>query len=199
MFNLKRMTAATPDTNKRLLLGAGVYAKNFVVGTDTMESVKAAGRLLATTSGGGTLTITKNGHYTQIDGLPENTRGTYILDNWTASSQATVKEYTKDALKLALAAAQEADDAPEGYTGILPKAGLEDSDYLDNITFIGRLSGSKKPILIQLFNVFNTQDFSMAPKDGDEATFQLTLTAHYNVEDTDTPPFAIYYPTEVSE
>jgi hypothetical protein len=197
IFNTKKLTAMSATAPEHLLLGAGVFAKNFTVGTDTYESAKAAGKLLGITTGGGEWKATKNGHYTAVDGTPENTKGTYILDSWASTLQATIKEFTPDTIKMALAAAKiETENNPTGYKKITPKGTLDLADYTDNVTYIGRLVGSEKPVIIQVLNAFNTNDVSIQPKDGDEATVQVIFTGHYAADDNDTPPFAVYYPVE---
>ena len=190
MFNQKRITGQTSETKENLLLGAGVFAKDYVVGTDTLESIKTDKKLLGATSGGGT----KNGHYLQIDGMPENTKGNYILDSWATQLQITLQETTVESLKMALTAAKTDTTTTTNYTTIIPKNGMEDEDYIDSVSFIGRLSGSNDPIVITIFNAINTADLSLNPQDGKEGTVQLTLTGHYTADDPESPPFKIFYP-----
>ena len=90
IFNTKRMSALTEKTVEHFVLGAGVFAKNFTPGTDSFESAKTAGKLLGATTGGGEFKAAKVGHYSQVDGAPEHTKGLYILDYWAATMQATV-------------------------------------------------------------------------------------------------------------
>ena len=194
MFNQKRITGQTSETKENLLLGAGVFAKDYVVGTDTLESIKTDKKLLGATNGGGTFTATKNGHYLQIDGMPENTKGNYILDSWATQLQITLQETTVESLKMALTAAKTDTTTTTNYTTIIPKNGMEDEDYIDSVSFIGRLSGSNDPIVITIFNAINTADLSLNPQDGKEGTVQLTLTGHYTADDPESPPFKIFYP-----
>ena len=49
-------------------------------------------------------------------------------------------------------------------------------------------------MIITIFNALNTADLSIAPKEGEEGSLSLTLTAHYDPEDLDKPPFRIFYP-----
>lgn len=198
LFNHKRMTGQTSETKAHLLLGAGILVKDYDPSKDTYETAKTAKKILGATSGGSTFTATKNGHYLDIDGVAENTKGNWILDSWAANLQTTVKEIMAENLQLSLAAAKlSAGDstAGQGYTTITPKAVLEDGDYIGSLSYIGRISGSEKPVVITIFNAFNTADLSVNPKDGEEGALALTLTAHYSLEDPDTPPFKIYYPT----
>lgn len=194
MFNQKRITGQTSETKERLLLGAGVFAKGYVPGTDTLESLKTNSKLLGATTGGGTFTATKNGHYLQIDGMPENTKGNYILDSWGTTLEMTLQETTVETLKFALTAAATDDTTTKGYTTIIPKNGMEDEDYEDSVSFVGRLSGSNDPVVITIFNAIATSDLKINPQDGKESSIQVTLTGHYDPDDPETPPFKIYYP-----
>lgn len=197
IFNTKRMSALTEKTVEHFVLGAGVFAKNFIPGTDTYESAKTAGKLLGATTGGGEFKAAKVGHYSQVDGAPENTKGLYILDYWTTTMQATVKELTADTIAAAMTAAKKTtEESVTGYDVIVPKSAIELDDYTENVTYIGRLVGSEKPIIIQIFNAFNTNDLSIQPKDNDEASVQVIFAGHYDPSDLETPPYKIYWPKE---
>ena len=201
IFNHKRMTGQTSETKAHLLLGAGILVKDYDPATDTYETARSSKKILGATSGGSTFTATKNGHYLSIDGVPENTAGNWILDNWASTLQTTVQEITAENLKMSLAAAKlDTSDSTSGkdYTVIAPKDALEDEDYIGSLSYIGRISGSEKPVIVTIFNAFNTADLSLNPKDGEEGSLALTLTAHYGPDDPDTPPFKIYYP-KISE
>ena len=196
IFNHKRMTGQTSETKAHLLLGSCVLAKDYNPATDTYETAQS--KIIGATNGGSTFTATKNGHYLSIDGVPEKTKGNYILDSWDASVQTTVQELTADGIKMALAAASASkgeDSSGKGYSAVItPKSVLDDADYIDSISLIGRISGSEKPVIITIFNAFNTGDFSLNPKDGEEGSFALTLTAHYSLDNLDAQPFKIYFP-----
>jgi hypothetical protein len=75
-----------------------------------------------------------------------------------------------------------------------PCAEIELDDYIDNITWIGTLSGSKKPVIIQVYNALNTDGLKLTVKDKGEATIPATFYGHYSPDDLDSPPFGIFYP-----
>lgn len=145
IFNTKRMTGMTEKTVEHFVLGAGVFAKDFIPGTDTYESAKTAGKLLGATTGGGEFKAAKVGHYSQVDGAPENTKGLYILDYWTTTMQATVKELTADTIVEAMTAAKKTtEESVTGYDVIVPKSAIELDDYTENVTYIGRPRRQRK-------------------------------------------------------
>lgn len=111
--------------------------------------------------------------------------------------QATVKELTADTIVEAMTAAKKTtEESVTGYDVIVPKSAIELDDYTENVTYIGRLVGSEKPIIIQIFNAFNTNDLSIQPKDNDEASVQVIFAGHYDPNDLETPPYKIYWPKE---
>lgn len=198
IFNHKRMTGQTEKTIDRLQLGAGIFVKDYKPGTDTYESVRTGDKLLGATTGGGTFTASKVGHYLQIDGVPENTKGNWILDYWKASLQTTMQELTPEILSTAMAAATITTGSSDlaNYKVITPKDHLDDADYIDSLSFVGTLSGSTLPIVITIFNAFNTGDLSINPQDAKESTVALSLDANYDADELDKAPYVIYYPTK---
>ena len=63
----------------------------------------------------------------------------------------------------------------------------------ENITYVGTISGSDKPVIIQVLNSINTEGLSLSMQDKSETVIAATFTGHYD-DDDDNPPFKIYYP-----
>lgn len=195
---MKKITGITAKTPDRLLLNAGAFFKNYNPETDTVNAAKA--KLIGATQGGGSFSAVPTVRPIEIDGASGNIKGMSVIDDWTVTMTANVKEVTVDGLKLALGAATtETSTAPTGYTKISGKPDFEDEDYQDNITWVGTLKGSDKPVIIVLKNALSTNGLSLTVADKGEAVIPITLTGHYDSMDTDAPPFEIYYPTEVTE
>lgn len=197
IFNTKRMTGMTEKTVEHFVLGAGVLQKTLSRERTPTRAQRQRANFSGATTGGGEFKAAKVGHYSQVDGAPENTKGLYILDYWTTTMQATVKELTADTIVEAMTAAKKTtEESVTGYDVIVPKSAIELDDYTENVTYIGRLVGSEKPIIIQIFNAFNTNDLSIQPKDNDEASVQVIFAGHYDPNDLETPPYKIYWPKE---
>jgi hypothetical protein len=132
----------------------------------------------------------------EIDGVKGTAKGLQNIDTWTVTMTANVKEFTAEAIKTALGAADAgAENAPEGYTRISGRSELKDEDYLDNLTWVGRLSGSGKPVIIVVKNALSTSGLSVSFADKSEGLIPITVTGHYTAADLESPPFDIYYPT----
>lgn len=194
---LKSLSGYTAKTAENLVLDAGAFFKNFDVKTDNYDTAVTAGKLLGATRGGGNFNATPTVRQIEVDGVKGKAKGLTVIDSWDVNMTANMLEVTIESLKLSLASATSAVDAVNypGYTQIKANNYIALADYIDNITWVGTISGSDKPVIIQIYNVLNTNGLSIQTQDKNEVVTALTLTGHYDDTDLDSPPFAIYYPT----
>lgn len=188
----------TAETPKSLLLDAGAFFKNFYVDTDTYASAVAAGKLLGATSGGGSFSAIPTIRPIEIDGVMGAAKGLQVIDSWAISLTANIKEVKKATLQTALTASSVDTSTSADYDIISAKNEIALTDYIDNITWIGKLSGTNDPVIIQIYNALNTTGLTVNVAPKAEATLQLTFNAHYIDTDLDTPPFKIYYPKAIT-
>lgn len=190
-------TGYTAETPKSLLLDAGAFFKNFYVDTDTFASAVAAGKLLGATQGGGSFAAIPSMRKIDIDGIKGAAKGLEVIDEWVVTISAKVKEVKKSTIKTALASANEDTATSANYDILTANSEIALTDYIDNITWVGTLSGTNDPVIIQVYNSLNTNGLSLNVADKGEALIDLTFTGHYSDTDTSTPPFKIYYPKAV--
>lgn len=191
---MKTYSGFSTKTAKSLLLDAGAFFKNFEVGTDTFESAKAAGKLIGATSGGGEFSAVPEVRQIEIDGVKGKAKGLEVIDSWEVYLKGTFIEITKDTIKEALAASDVDSISDEDYDVITARNNLELTDYIDNVTWVGTLSGSDDPVIIQVYNAIDTSGLTLTTEDKNQSTIEATFYGHYEQDDLDTPPFAIYYP-----
>ena len=191
---MKKYSGFTIETAKSLLLNAGAYFKNFNVGTDDFDSAVAAGKLIGATKGGGEFSAVPEIRQIEVDGVAGRAKGLETIDSWDIYLKANVLEVKEATIQSGLAASSVDTATNTDYDIITASNNLEVSDYIDNITWVGTLSGSDKPVIIQIFNALNTEGLKFSTTDKAEATISLTFYAHYTQDDLDTPPFKIYYP-----
>lgn len=184
----------TADTSKRLLLDAGAFFKNFEVGTDTFDSAVSGGKLIGATQGGGTFSAIPTIRRIEIDGVKGAAKGLEAIDEWVVTLTANVKEVSEDVIVAALASGASASGSA-GYNKITAANYIELTDYIDNITWVGKLSGTDTPVIIQVKNALSTGGLTLQTQDKNEAVLALTFTGHYDADDLDSPPFEIHYPT----
>ena len=210
MGKKKVFTGFTKETPERLLLDAGAFFKNFVYipggdRNDTYDSAVAAGKLLGATKGGGEFSAVPNIRQIEVDGTKGRTKGLEYIDYWDVYIKATIVEATTDAIKSALCAANVDAGSDTKYDVITGKSEIELSDYIDNVTWVGKLSGSNEPVIIIVDNALNTDGLKLTVQDKSEATIPMTFYGHYDTESLEEPPFHVFYPkkevssTEVSQ
>ncbi len=206
LFKKKNYNGITSNTPTHLQLGAGAFFKNFIVGTDTYASAKAGGKLIGATSGGGTFSAVPTINNISIDGGGSRVKGFADVPEWEVHLSANVKELSADSIRDALGLADiittstTEDVIPAGYSGIIKgRTGIEDTDYIENITWVGCITGSEKPVIIQLFNGLNEAGLTYNMTDDNNGTMALDFYAYNTLEefmdDEVSAPFKIYYPT----
>lgn len=191
---MKKYSGFTTETAKSLLLNAGAYFKNYDVSTDDFDSAVTAGKLIGATKGGGEFSAVPEIRQIEVDGVAGRAKGLETIDSWDIYLKANVLEVKEATIQSGLAASSVDASTNTNYDIITASNNLEVSDYIDNITWVGTLSGSDKPVIIQIFNALNTEGLKFSTTDKAEATISLTFYAHYTQDDLDTPPFKIYYP-----
>ena len=194
MKKAKTYSGYTTDTPESLLLDAGAFFKNFIVGTDNFESAVAGGKLLGATKGGGEFKAVPTIRQIEVDGIKGRAKGLEVIDAWDVYIKANVLEVKKSTISAALSGSDVDTKSNIDYDIITARNYILDEDYVDNITWVGTLSGSEKPVIIQVNNAINTEGLTLATQDKAETVLSMTFYGHYLQTDLDTPPFAIYYP-----
>lgn len=193
MGKSKTYSGFNDKTAENLLLDAGAFFANFQVGTDTFETASA--KLLGATRGGGKFVAKPSIRSIGVDGVKGRAKGLQVIDSWDVSLSANVLEINKETLSKGLTATNAVDDSTtEGYNIITAKNYIELTDYIENITFVGKISGSEKPVIIQIYNALNVEGLTLQTKDKDEAVISLNFVGSYDPKTLDTPPFKIFYP-----
>lgn len=190
----KIISGFTNKTAEHLLLDSGAFFKNFNVTEDTFESAVTAGKLIGATRSGGKFDAIPDIRQIEVDGVKGPAKGLEMLDAWNVTIGANVLEITTDTLAMALATTEVDSTTNEKYDIIKANNVIELDDYIDNITWVGTLSGSDEPVIIQVLNALNMGGLSLQTQMKNEAVTALNFTGHYTAEDLDTPPFIIYYP-----
>lgn len=196
-------SGVSSTTSQKLQLDAGAFLKNYDVTQDTWATASTT-KLIGATAGGGSFAAVPTIRRIEVDGVKGATKGFEALDEWVVTMTANMKELDAEVLKMALATGSSTDvKSPSGVTSnnykkIVASNEIQSSDYISNITWVGRLSGSSLPIIIVLKNALCTNGLSLTTQDKAEGIVTLTLTGHYDPSNLDTPPFEIYYPTAVS-
>lgn len=194
MANTTVYGGLTATSKDGLLIDSGVFFKDFVYGTDTAASALAAGKCIGVTQGGGAFTAIPSMRQIAVDGVKGAVVGFEVIDFWDIKISANILDISANAIKLALGAYTSTVEADGFYDMIVAKNYLTDSDYNTNITFVGKVLGTSKPIIIAVKNTLNTKGISLSPQDNKEGVMALEFKGHYTSADLTTPPATIYYP-----
>lgn len=190
----KNYTGYTEDTAENLLLDAGAFFVDYDVETDDFESAVADGKLLGATRGGGGFEAIPEIRQIEIDGIRGKAKGFSVIDEWEIKMTANVLEVTKEGIAKALTSSKIDSDTSEIYDIIKAKNGIDLTDYYDNITYVGKISGSDQPLIVQIYNAINTSGLTLETEDKSESVIEMEFEGHYDEKDLDSPPFAIFYP-----
>lgn len=193
----KKYSGFTSKTAENLLLDAGAYFINYDVETDTFDTAVTAGKLLGATRGGGSFSAIPEIRAIEIDGVSGLAKGLQVIDSWDVGMTANVLEVTKEGLARALTASEVDTTTNLDYDIIKAKNYIELTDYIDNITYVGKKSGTDEPVIIQIYNAINTSGLSLETADKGETVISMEFKGHYDSEDLDNPPFSIFYPKAV--
>ena len=181
------------ETAERLLLDAGAFFVDFEVDTDTFDTAVAAGKLLGATRGGGQFSAIPQIRPIQIDGVKGRAKGLRVIDSWEVRMTSNVLEVSKESLAKALTTGS-IDETDPDYIEITAKNYIDITDYIDNITWVGTISGNEEPVIIQVYNVLNTGGLTLKTQDMNEAVIAMQFDGHYDASELDEPPFKIFYP-----
>lgn len=190
----KSYSGYTEDTAKNLLLDAGAFFIDYDIDADTFKTAVTAGKLLGATRGGGSFSAVPEIRAIEIDGIHGKAKGLQVIDQWEIKMNANVLEVTKEGIAKALTASEVDTTTNETYDIIKAKNYIELTDYFENVTYVGKISGSGEPLIIQIYNAINTTGLTLETEDKSEAVTEMEFEGHYDEKDLEHPPFAIFYP-----
>lgn len=191
-MNKLKNHALSKDTPQKLMFASGVYYANLKWAEGAWT-----GAPIGATSGGGKVIITPEYISPELDGATVAIKGTKQLVSMTGSMETTLTEFKENIFKDTLHLTEDTNTTVEGYTVLKPKENLEDSDYLENIAFVGRLTNGKRVIVI-MDNALCTSPLEIEAKDKTQATYSCTFECHADIEQDDltTLPIKLLFPKE---
>lgn len=154
------------------------------------------GTVLGATSGGSKLTITPEYVDPELDGATVAVRGAKIKVSEAATLESSIAEVKESIVKDSLHLVEDTGTTITGYTQYITKRSIEDTDYLDNIGFVGTLVSGEQVIVI-LPNAICTSAFELDSKNKTQATYKVTFecTATFAQTDLEHLPIRVIFPT----
>lgn len=181
------LTGVTETTKENLQLGAGILTTEYNP-NGTIDKSK----IIGATRGGSTFTAVPTKRNIEADGLPANTKGFVVIDEWVVTLNTTLIEFKFEALQLALGGgAIIKDDAISANHDVL------DENYQD-VYWIGNKSDGSK-IAIQIKNALADGGLNITISDKGEGTYTLNIIGHYDINNLDEAPFKIFKEQPMTE
>jgi hypothetical protein len=179
-------TGFNSNTSKHLLLDAGVFYLNY--GDVPNE------KMLGATQGGGEFSAVATLRQISVDGIKGSAKGLKVVENWEVMLTANLLEVTSDNLKLALGVADIDTVSDVDNDIITGRTQVLDTDYIGNVSFVGQLSGSDKPVVVRVFNALSSEGLALTTEDNSEGVIPIKFEGHFDPNDADKAPFEIMYP-----
>lgn len=181
----------TKDTPDNIVFGAGTIHKGLKYTSETGWNF--AESLFGATSGGSKLSITPEVSQVEIDGATVRVKQLDKKTSEKAEMELNFAEMSAAIVKASTFAKEGTSDA-EGYTCLESKPDIEEGDYFENISFVGKtLSG--KPIIVVFPNAICTSGMELEGKAKEAGVNKCTFECTQDIEgDLDCLPYKIYYP-----
>lgn len=187
-------TGYTKDTPQRFQLNAGALLENLTWVKDLEgASGKWSGDLIGATSGGSSISLVNTFRQAEIDGVFTAVVGGDSIESSEGKFEVNMIEWTANNLKRALLADVKTSDGteyPEGYEVITTRREVKSTDYIENLAYVGTITGSNNPIIIIMHHAFPTGGLEFEPKDKQEGIYKLVFEARAsadNANDTSLP------------
>lgn len=181
----------TADTINNIMLGAGVFYKNLSYGAEGWE-----GTVVGATSGGGTVNIEPEYLDIEVDGATVAVKGlTKQKVGEVATMEMNLTEITEGVVASVLNLVEDTTKSNEAYTCYTTKTNIDESDYLDNVAFVGTTTNGSNVIVI-MPNAVCTSAFSLSGQNKSQATYtiQYQCTATIESDNLNKLPIEIYFP-----
>lgn len=171
-----KTTGYNIDTSKNYLTNAGAIFANVKYDTATK---KWQGIPLGATVGGLKFNIVAELRQPQVDGLLVSAKGNDVFNSMTATIEGSYKEFKQSTISNAAFA----DATQQGdYLVLRGRNDIKDSDYYENVGFIGKVTGYVDPLVIIIKNAINTSGLTGETKDKDESSIPFKFEARADAD-----------------
>ena len=187
-----KSSGITADTPKNIMLGAGTIHKGFAL-TDGKWNFEES--LIGATSGGSKFSIVPEYYTVPVDGALVKVKGMEHKVGETATMEVNFVEMTPEILKMCVVGDTAASTDYEGYTEITSRARVQESDYIENLAYVGKKTDGT-PIIIIFEQALCTSGLEVEGKNKEAGVFTGTFECVADISpEADTLPWRILYPT----
>lgn len=185
-------SAITADTPKRIIFGAGVYAKGLPWDkVPTEEEVKQG--LIGATNGGGKVTIKPEVIPLEVDGMLVAVRGMEQKAGETAEMETNMAEVSTDYLaKAVIGTVSQTEDSK--FDVIDSKSKITDDDYYTGFGYIGQMLDGRA-LMVIFKNARVTEGLEFEAKNKEQVTIPTKVACYSDTaegDDLEKLPYRIY-------
>lgn len=185
------ITGVTASTPKELVFGPGTIHKGLKATGDAWNFEES---IVGATSEGTKLSIVPEITRPEIDGVWVAVKGLTRKTGETATMEVKFVTIKPDILKAATLG-EDGTAAISGSSMIQSKADILDSDYWENVAFVG-VALDDEPVIVIMDNALCTSGLEMESKSKENAVITMTFECHADLTtgSGDKLPWRIIYP-----
>lgn len=190
------------DTADRLVLDAGKVYLNIdedkLMGDDPDPVTQALSGAIAlgATRDGSTFNRNPTIREIEVDGAMGPVKGLRRRETIEPVLTVSFVELTRANLQQIVAGATST-SGQAGYTRI-EGGPIRSEDYIENVALLATYSGSTDPVIVVVRNALVVEGWDMAFEDRNEVAVEVEFAGHFDANDLDKEPWAIYHPGEGS-
>lgn len=187
-----KSSGITENTPKNIMLGAGTIHRGLALADGKWNFEES---LIGATSGGSSFSITPEFMDIEVDGATVKVKGLQQKVGETATMEVNFIEMTPELLKMCVVGDTEASTDYEGYSEIRSRARVQESDYIENLAYVGKKTDGT-PIIIIFEQAICTSGLSVEGRNKEAGVFTGTFECVADISpEADTLPWRILYPT----
>lgn len=194
---IRNYNGASCETAQSLFIGAGAFFKNYDFKNDTFDKAMAAGKCLGATQGGGAFSAIPTMAETKIDGADSIPH----IEGWVVQMSAQIIELKPETIALALGTGVITQKS-ETYWSIKAQRHISPEHYLDNITYVGTVSGSDEPFIIQIFNAISQTGLTLTTNGTTGSPITIKFISRVDIcknpEFLEFVPFEFFFPKRLA-
>lgn len=181
-----------PETPKNIMLGAGTIHKGLKL-TDGKWNFEES--LIGATSGGSKFSIVPEYMQIEADGALVKVKGLQQKVGEVATMEVNFLEMTPEILQMCVIGDSAESTDYEGYTEITSRARIQESDYIENLAYVGKKTDGT-PIIIIFEQAICTSGLEVEGKNKEAGIFKGVFECVADLTpEADTLPWRILYPT----
>lgn len=163
---------------------------------DTVDQAIANAVSLGATRGNSSYSSGKEVHEVEVNGARFPLKGMKRIDAYAPTLTVTFLEHTEANLRRCIA--NYLTTSHSKFVEHEHDVEIADSDYINNVALLTKISGKETPILLVLRNVMAVNEWGLELEDKNEAATEIQLLAHALLSAPHDSPVSAYFPNDAA-